>query len=162
MWFVAAAIIVTGILSASSASGQSWGVFKSDKFGFAMLVAPGTSWAARDFGKGWGGIYARTGVVEFFGVAKLGTFAPAAELELTGVLVTGIPIAAWRKVQEGTQQNGWKWFKSYEARGNGKLILAVIGNGPRGSYLLLMGTTQADYEANKALYLQWYDKLTVY
>jgi hypothetical protein len=155
-------VLIAVMLFSGLALAQNWSVFKSDKFGFAMLVAPGTEWAAKDFGKGWGGIAAKKGVVEFAGIAKLKTFAPAPELEKDVILITGIPAGNWKKVDEGTNKAGWKWWRSYEARGNGKVLLTVIGNGPRGSYILFLGTTEADLAKNRPLYKQWYNTLTVY
>src|SRR5262249_25375953 len=133
-------IVLVAMLLATAALAQSWGIFKSDKFGFAMLVPPGTNWAAKDFGKGWGGITAKTGITEFVGIVKLNTFAPAIELEKAAVELTGVPPAAWKKVDEGQNKAGWKWWRSYEATGNGKVLLAVLGNGPKGSYVLFLGT----------------------
>jgi hypothetical protein len=144
------------------AAAANWAVFKSDKFGFAMLVPPGTQWAAKDYGKGWGGIHTKTGITEFVGIAKLKEYASPAELEASAVLLTGVPAKAWKKVGEGTNRNGWKWFRTYEATGNGKVLLTVLGTGPKGSYVLFLGTTAADVAANKPLYLKWYDSLTVF
>jgi hypothetical protein len=147
---------------AGLACAGGWSVFRSDRFGFAMLVPPNSTWAAKDFGGGWGGIFTKTGVTEFTGLVKLGEYASPAELEGAAVKVTGVPGAAWKKVDEGQNKAGWKWWRSYEATGNGKVLLAVIGTGPKGSYLLFLGTTAADLAANRALYREWYNKLTVY
>lgn len=146
------------------AQAQNWSVFKSDRFGFAMLVAPGTQWAARDYGQGWGGIRARTGVLEFAAIVKLGTFASPQELGASAVLLTGIPARAWTKTDEGRGKAGWKWWQTYKVTNDaaGRVLFTVLGTGQRGSYVLFLGTTQADFAAHNALYDQWYRSLTLY
>jgi hypothetical protein len=148
---------------ASPAAAQGWSTFKSDRFGFGMLIAPGTQWQARDFGKGWGGIRAQKGVLEFVAIVKLGYSAPAKELGNSAILLTGVPAAGWRKVDQGSG-SGWKWYQTYEARNDatGRILFTVLGTGRRGSYILFLGTTQGDFVAHRALYDQWYRSLTLY
>jgi hypothetical protein len=66
-------LVVIG--TAAVALAAQWRVFRSEKFGFAMLVPPGTVWGARDYGGGWGGIATKTGVTEFVGIVKLKEWA---------------------------------------------------------------------------------------
>jgi hypothetical protein len=149
---------------AAPAGAQEWSVFKSDRFGFAMLVAPGTRWEARDFGQGYGGIYAKKGVLEFTAIVKLGYAATPRELGEAAIMLTRVPSAGWRKVDEGKRAAGWTWWQTFEARNdeNGRLLYTVLGNGRRGSYILFLGTTQADFNAHRDLYKQWYQSLTLY
>jgi hypothetical protein len=98
------------------ASAADWAIFKSDRFGFAMLLAPGMQWEARDFGSGWGGVAARKNEVAFLAIVKLGYEAPPRELGEAAITLTRVPAAAWRKVDEGKGQAGWKWWQTYEAR----------------------------------------------
>jgi hypothetical protein len=157
------------LLVASAAVAQSWSVFKSDRFGFAMLVAPGTKWAARDFGDGWGGIAAERGVLQFFALTKMSSWPEADAMERAAVRLTNIPSAQWRLVDDGNGRtnglgaSGWKRWRTYLAHGpNGRMVYAVLGHGSRGAYLLLLGTTQADYLAHERQYQQWYASLTLY
>jgi hypothetical protein len=162
------AVLVTFV--AASAAAQGWRVFRSDRFGFGMLVAPGTEWTARDFGNGWGGITAEKGVFEFVALCKMKEHSDAAKMEQTAVAVTGIPADAWSKVDEGVGRrdglgaHGWSFWRTYLAKNSRthRMVYAVLGYGPRGSYLLLLGTTEADYVAHERLYQQWYQSLTVF
>ena len=155
---------------AASAAAQGWEVFKSDRFGFAMLVAPGMKWTARDFGSGWGGITAEKGVFEFRAICKKGEHSDATKMEQTAVEVTGIPANAWTKIDEGVGRrdglgaNGWRFWRTYLAKNSRthRMVYAVLGHGPHGSYLLLLETTEADYVAHESLYKQWYRSLTVF
>ena len=146
------------------AQAQNWSIFKSDRFGFAMLVAPGTKWVARDFGQGWGGIRAQVGVLEFAAIVKLGYFAPPKELGDAAVKLSGIPGSAWSKTDEGKRVAGWNWWQTYRVRNDaaGRVLFTVLGTGKRGSYILFLSTSQADLAAHSALYDQWYRNLTLY
>ena len=155
-------LAMLSVLLVTAAALADWGVFKSDKFGFAMLVPGGTQWAAKDFGEGWGGITTKTGITEFVGIVKLGSFATPPELEAAAVKITGIPGGNWKKVDEGQNAAGWKWWKTFEAAGNGKLLFTVLGNGPKGSYVLFLGTTEADFRANNPAYQKWYKSITLF
>ena len=157
-------VVSVTLALAAPAAAQDWSVFKSDRFGFAMLVAPGTRWEARDFGRGWGGIRAQKGVLEFVGLVKLGYAGSPAELGDAAILLTGVPAAGWRKVDQGRNAAGWKWWHTYEARNDaaGRVLYTVLGTGRRGSYILFLDTSQADFTRHRALYKQWYDSLTLY
>lgn len=156
------AVLTLGLVLPAQA--QNWSVFKSDRFGFAMLVAPGTAWAARDFGQGWGGIRAKVGVLEFVAIVKLGYFAPQKELGDAAIVLTGVPGPAWTKTDAGRKKAGWNWWETYMVRNDaaGRVLFTVLGTGKRGSYILFLGTSQADFAANNALYQQWYSSLTLY
>jgi hypothetical protein len=158
-------LLVVSILGvASIAWAAGWSVFKSDRFGFAMLLAPGMTWEARDFGSGWGGIAARKNEVAFLAIVKLGYAAPPRELGDAAIALTRVPAAGWRKVDEGKGQAGWKWWQTYEARNSatGRVLFTVLGTGPRGSYILCIETSEADFKASNALYQKWYRSLTLY
>jgi len=165
-----ALLTVLAMFVAATAAAQGWKVFRSDRFAFAMLVAPGTEWTARDFGGGWGGISAEKGVFELRAICKLREHTDATKMEQTAVEITGIPATAWTKVDEGVGRrdglgaNGWSFWRTYLAKNSRthRMVYAVLGHGPHGSYLLLLGTTEADYTANERLYQQWYRSLTVF
>ncbi len=59
----------------------------------------------------------------------------------------------------GENEAGWIWYRTVEATKNGKLILGDYGTGKKGSYLLLLETTDADYDEYKAEYLKWYQSI---
>lgn len=159
------AVLVLLVLGcAASASAQGWSVFKSDRFGFAMLVAPGTQWQARDSGNGWGGIHATKGTLEFSGIVRLGYRGTPRELEEFAVAATRIPGPAWKKVDSGANANGFNWWETFEARNNSRnrVAFAVLGTGRKGSYILVLETSQDDFAAHRDLYNQWYRSLTLY
>jgi hypothetical protein len=155
---------IVGVVLAASAAAEDWSVFKSDRFGFAMNVAPGTAWEAQDYGKGWGGIRAKKGVIDFVGIVKLGYQAAPKELGDSAILLTKVPAEDWHKVDEGKNNAGWNWWQTYEARNHvtKRVLFTVLGTGKRGSYILFLETTHADFAAHKAVYDQWYRSLYLY
>jgi hypothetical protein len=163
-------LLAAALLAGAAAGAQGWQVFRSEKFGFAMLVSPGTQWAARSFGS-WGGIAAETGFVKFFALVSVGEWAGAEQLEKAIVGLTKLPPLAWSMVDRhenhraGTSlyRNGWRKWRTYLAKdGRGGMLYAVMGHGQRGSYLLFLETTEGDYAAHETLYQQWYATLTVF
>ena len=86
----AVALVTLLLAGPGSARADGWQVFKSDRFGFAMLVAPGTAWVAKDWGDGWGGIRAEKGVLAFVAIVKMGSFATPADLERDAIALTRV------------------------------------------------------------------------
>jgi hypothetical protein len=157
-------LLVSCLAAASIAGAADWSIFKSDRFGFAMLLAPGMRWEARDFGSGWGGIAARKNEVLFLAIVKLGYDARPRELGDAAIKLTRVPAAGWRMVDAGKNQAGWKWWQTYEARNDaaGRVLFTVIGTGRRGSYILCIETSASDFKAQNAAYQKWYRSLTLY
>lgn len=126
-----------------------------------MLVPSGTRMETREFGAGWGGLRGESGGVRVVGIAKLGAPEPAAEIERFGVEVTAIPWSHWEVIDSGSGQ-GWHWYKTVTARQGDRLFFGGYGVGDRGSYLLLLETTPADFQAYRADYDTWYDSIRLY
>jgi hypothetical protein len=158
--------LVAGLsLAATSLPAASdWQVFKSDRFGFAMLVAPGTHWEIRDFGHGWGGMVARKDQLKIMAIANMGDFSDASVIERAAVKITEVPGEFWSLEDQGQNANGWRWWRTYKVRllDEGRVMYGMLGHGPRGSYLILLKTSESDFEAHKPLYLEWYNSLSVY
>jgi hypothetical protein len=137
-------------------SGEGWESYVAKDYGFSMLVPEGTRFVEREFAGGWGELWAEHEGVKFYALAKLGEQATPEEIEKVGVQLTGIPNSAWKTINEGENQAGWIWFRTVEASQGGKLILGDYGTGKRGSYLLILETTESDYREYKADYEKWY------
>jgi hypothetical protein len=147
----------------NSIAGQSdWETYRSEKYGFQMLSPKGTKFEEREFKGGLGGLYAKYGVVELFGLAQLGEEATLDEIEEIGEEITGIPGEFWKKIDEGTNENGWKVYRAYQAKQGNIVLYAGLGTGPKGSYLLLLKTTADDVAKYEASYKKWYDSLKVF
>ncbi len=49
-----------------------------------------------------------------------------------------------------------------EATSGGRLYIGDYGTGPSGSYLLLLETTESDYNAYRSDYVAWYESITLF
>jgi hypothetical protein len=146
----------------SSASAQ-WQEFKSDEYGFRMLVPGSTEGVAKDFGGGWGGMYFEAGAhTKVYGVAKLGPAETPEAVRAFGATATGIPADQWKQESKGTDWNGFTWYEVYSAEGGGKVMGAYLGAAPKGSYFIYMETTPEEYEASQAAFEKWEESIHVY
>jgi len=150
------------LLLGMQAAAENWTVLHSEKFGFSMLTPQGAAWEGADWGNGWGGCRTQQGVYRFGALVRLGVNANSTELETAAVLLSQIPPANWRLVEQSQQVNGWTWRRTYRVQSGQELLYTVLGTGVRGSYVLFMQTTATDLLVNQDLYRQWFESLTLY
>jgi hypothetical protein len=153
-WLLAAA---SGVACAGE-----WQTYESDRYGFSMSVPPGTKLVDKDRDDGWGLLHGEKDGVELYACAQLGRHYEAKEIEDFGVKVTGIAADNWREIDAGKTREDWTWYKTVVATEGETAYAGIYGIGPRGSYLLLLKTTVADYQENKAAYRRWYDGIKLH
>lgn len=147
----------------SAAEAQSgWADYRAETYGFSMLVPEGTVLAESEGINGWARLVGRYDGVHLYALTKRGEQATAEEIEAVGIALTGIPESGWRMIDSGRNQGGWNWYRTVEASQGGRLIFGGYGTGPTGSYLLLLETTEADYNANRADYMAWYRSIRLF
>ena len=149
-------------LSYAIASQAGWEVYRAEKYGFEMLAPTGTKFEEREWKEGFGGLYAKKGTIELYGLAQLGGDATAEEIEDYGVEVSGIPEEHWKKIDEGKDDRGWKYYRTYQARQGNTVLYAGLGAGPKGKYLLILKTTVEDVENHEGEYKKWYESIKLY
>jgi len=147
---------------AASVHADDWETYRSDEYGFSMQVPKGTQFTEKEWEHGWAGLHASYEGVDIYVITRQGTEASAEEIEKVGTRVSGIPENAWKKVDEGKNMNGWKWHRTYKAQKQDAVVLAGMGTGPKGSYLLFLKTTADDLEENETAYKKWYSSLKVF
>jgi hypothetical protein len=147
--------------SFAAIAADGWATYRSDEYGFSMLVPPGVKFTEKGHGGGWGSLEATHGGIRFLAIGKLGEHATAEEIERYGVRITGVAAAHWKQIDRGQNRNGWTWFRTVEAVDGQKLIFGRYGTGAKGSYLVLLQTTVRDYEEHKADYRKWYNSVTL-
>lgn len=153
-----AAILLAGIASAQ----EGWVKYDAQEYGFSMLIPEGTKLAEREYGGGWGELRAEHEGVKLYALAKLGEWATPEQIEQVGVKLTGIPGSFWTTVSQGENKQGWTWYRTVQARGNGKVIVGDYGTGKRGSYLLILETTEADFKQYEPDYVKWYQSIRLH
>jgi hypothetical protein len=140
---------------------EGWVKYEAKDYGFSMLIPEGTKLAEKEFGDGWGELWAEHEGVHLYALAKKGAQATPEEIEKVGVKLTGIPDSAWTQIKEGKNESGWIWYRTVTAKKGGKLIIGDYGVGKKASFLLILDTTEADYQENKADYAKWYESITL-
>lgn len=143
----------------SAAASDDWVRYSSSEYGFSMLVPTGTVFEEVEYGYGWGTLVADYYGVALYAIGKLGEQASPEEIERHGVRSTGVPARYWQKIDEGTNSNGWVWYRTVRAHYNNELLFGGYGVGNRGSYMLVLVTTADDFENNKADFIKWYHSI---
>lgn len=159
-WVVAAlavALLSGGAMARAEEDG--WVKYEDKTFGFSMLMPEGTRYVEKETEGGWGELWAEYEGVKFYALAKLGEKATAEEIEKVGVKLTGIPSKAWKTINKGENEGGWIWYRTVEASDGKTLVIGDYGTGKKGSYLLVLVTTEKDYEEHKADYATWYQSI---
>jgi hypothetical protein len=151
-------VLVLG--STSSFAQSSWDVFKSDDYGFSMLVPKNSQGGAFEK-NGWGGLQWNANGVKLLGLARKGSYKNDL-IRANAAQISGIPANAFTLVDKGAKKNGWTWFETYRATDGANIVLAIVGEGPNASYILYLVTTVADFQANQATYFKWFGSLTVF
>jgi uncharacterized protein YfiM (DUF2279 family) len=143
----------------AAAADDGWTRYRAPDYGFSMLVPAGTTMTEREWPGGWGGLYANHEGVELIAAALLGEQASAEEIEAFGVKVTKIAGDSWKLIDSGENAAGWTWYKTVKATSGGKVIYGGYGVSSKGSYLILLVTTAADFAAYQADYEHWYESV---
>jgi hypothetical protein len=147
----------------SGSAFAQWQEFKSDQYGFSMLVPAKAEGVAKEFGGGWGGMYFEAGAhTKVYGIAKLGAAETPEAVRAFGATATQIPAEQWNEDEKGNDWHGFKWYESYTAEGGGKVMAAYLGAGPKGTYFIYLETTPEEYEAHKADFEKWEESIQVY
>lgn len=140
---------------------RPWVEHHSDKYGISMKVPRGTVFKGKEWKGGWGGIHANYWGVQLWGIAHLGKKHPPGVIETFGAVVTGIPFKQWKIIDKGEGKNGFEWYKAARAQKGKHVVFGLYGVGPRGSYLLVLRTTQKSLARDKEAYLRWYRSIKV-
>src|SRR3954466_11116940 len=144
-------------------AGQAgWETYRAQKYGFEMLTPKGTQFEEREWKEGFGGLYAKNGDIELYGLAQLKSGATAEEIEAYGAEVSGISEENWEKIDEGKSDRGWTYYRTYEAKHGNTVVFAGLGSGPKGSYILMLKTTADDVAKHEAEYKKWYASLKLF
>jgi hypothetical protein len=139
--------------------GEGWVTYRSEEYGFSMLVPEGTKFEEKEFEGGWGALYANYQGVKLWAVGKLGAPEEAKDIEAYGVKVTGIPAKYWKTIDKGKNAHGWKWYNTVKASDGKTIAYGGYGIGPKGSYMLILVTSKQDFEENNNDYLKWYKSI---
>lgn len=147
--------------SFDTAMAGPWQAYNAPDYGFSMLVPEGAQLETREWPGGWGGLRGSYQGVTVLGVAKLGAHETAEAIEQFGANLTGIPRHAWEEFDAGADK-GWDGYRAVRAELGERIIFGGYGIGPKGSYLVLLETTLADYAVHEDEYETWYESVRLY
>jgi hypothetical protein len=159
------ALVIGGIvlgLSIPVSGGEGWVTYRSEDYGFSMLVPEGTQFKEKEYEGGWGALFADYQGIKLRAVGKLGAPEKAEAIEKYGVKVTGIPGKYWKVIDKGKNSHGWKWYVTVKASDGNAVAYGGYGVGPKGSYLIILLTSQSDFEKNYNNYLKWYKSILLF
>ncbi len=160
--FVLAMGIILLWLSIPASAGEGWVKYKSDDYGFSMLVPEGTKFQEKEYEGGWGALYANYQGIQVLALGKMGAPEKPEAIEKYGVKITGVPGEYWKVIDKGKDSNGWKWYYTVKASDGKKVAYGGYGVGPKGSYLLVLITSKTDFEENYNDYLKWYKSIRLF
>lgn len=143
---------------AQAAGAVDWQYYQDKKYGFSMLVPAGAKVNEKEWGGGWGELWAEHEGVKLRGLAKLGAKESDGDIEKFAVRTIGIPANEWKLIDSG-KGRGWERYRTFEAVRGNRLYFGGYGVGSKGNYLLFMETTVSDYNDHKAEYVKWYESV---
>jgi len=139
-----------------------WVKYEAKEYGFSMNVPRGTKFKEKEWKDGWAGLYANYRGVQLWGLTHKGVKHTVPQFQIFGVLVTGIPGKKWKLVEEGKNDNGFKWYKVHQAEKGKHVVFALYGVGEKGSYMLVLKTTRKSFNKDKDKYLRWYNSINAF
>ena len=140
------------------AAAADWHLYEAKKYGFSMLVPAGVAVKEKEWGGGWGELWAEHEGVKRHGLSKLGAKESDGDIETFAVRTIGIPANEWKMIDSGRGQ-GWERYKTFEAVRGRALYFGGYGVGVKGNYLLYLETTVSDYNDHKSDYVKWYESI---
>ena len=161
---IAAPLAALMLLAAAPSLAKSkikkpWTNYFAPFYGFSMKVPKGTKFKEKEWKNGWAGVHANYWGVQLWGVAHKGVKHTVPQFQVFGMIVTGIPGKKWKLVEEGKGTNGFEWFKVHQAKHGKHVVFALYGVGKKGSYMLVLKTTNKSFKRDKEQYLRWYKSI---
>jgi hypothetical protein len=141
---------------------DGWSVYRSEDYGFGMLSPTKLELEEKEWKGGWAGFEGEYEGMRLYAIAKTEKVTPE-EIEKFGVKISKIGEDHWTLIDEGEDdENGWAWYRAYKASHDGKVAYAGLGVGPKGSYLLMITTSDLDDAIYADDYAKWYTTLSVF
>ena len=94
-WLKATIATLATVATMTTAFAADWKHYETKPYGFSMLVPAGVTVREREWGDGWGGLYAEHEGVRLYGRAKLGARESDDDIEKYALRIIGIPAGAW-------------------------------------------------------------------
>jgi hypothetical protein len=151
-------------LATPAAAASSWVEYRNVDLGFQMLVPAGVKPVTQSGGAS-GSVSFRAGkATTVTAIASIGPQQPIDRLREYGVAVTGIPADVWKRVGDPMRDTpaGFSYAESWTASDGKGLLIAILGHGPRGSYVIFVITTVEAYKKAQPEFMGWAESIKVF
>jgi hypothetical protein len=97
-------------------------------------------------------------------VVGLGPQQPIDRLREYGVSVTRVPAGDWTRVGDPMRDTpaGFSYAESWTASDGKGLLIAILGHGPRGSYVIFVTTSINEYKKAQPEFMRWAESVKVF
>jgi hypothetical protein len=156
------------VLLATVARGHAateWTEYRNQDLGFQMLVPSNATPVTQIGTGGWGSVSFRAGTATTVSaVARMGPAQPIDRIREYAVGVSGIPVDHWTRASDPARDPsaGFEWVESWTASDGKGLVVAVLGHGPRGDYVVFITTTVKEYKKARSQFARWAASIKVF
>jgi hypothetical protein len=159
-----ALLLLLGLAARPAGAASSWIEYRNEELGFQMLVPSGVKPAIQS-GGGSGSVLFRAGkATTVAAVASIGPQQPIDRLREYGVAVTGVSVGQWTRMGDPLRDTpaGFSYVESWTASDGKGLLIAILGHGPRGSYVIFVTTTVDTYKKAQPEFVAWAQSIKVF
>jgi hypothetical protein len=152
-------------LVAQGHAASPWTEYRNQELGFQMLVPSDVKPVTQVGTGGWGSITFKAGkATTVSAVARMGPAQPIDRIREYAVGVSGIPGDRWTRAGDPARDPGagFEWVESWTASDGKVLVVAVLGHGPRGNYVIFITTTVDEYKKAQAQFVRWAGSIKVF
>lgn len=152
-------------LVAQSHAATQWTEYRNQDLGFQMLVPSGAKPVTKVGTDGWGSISFKAGTATTVSaVVRMGPAQPIDLIREYAAGASGISADHWTRVGDPARDTGagFEWVESWSASDGKGLVLAILGHGPRGNYVIFVTTTVKEYKKAQSQFGRWAASIRVF
>jgi hypothetical protein len=158
------ALLLFGLSALPAGAAPPWIEYRNEELGVQMLVPPGVK-PVTQIGGASGSVLFRAGkATTVAAVVGIGPQQPIDRLREYGVSVTRVPAGDWTRVGDPMRDTpaGFSYAESWTASDGKGLLIAILGHGPRGSYVIFVITSVDEYKKGQPEFVRWAESIKVF
>ncbi len=158
------ALLLLGLAATAAGAAPRWIEYRNEELGFQMLVPPGAKPVTQSSGASSSVSFRAGKATTVAAIASIGPQQPIDRLREYGVAVTGIPAEHWKRVSDPMRDTpaGFSSVESWTASDGKGLLIAILGHGPRGSYVIFVITSVDEYKKAQPEFVRWAESIKVF
>jgi hypothetical protein len=160
----ARALLLLGLAAMPASAAPPWVEYRNEEFGVQMLVPPGVKPAIQTGGASGSVLFRAGKATTVAAVVGIGPHQPIDRLREYGVSVTRVPAGDWTRVGDPMRDTaaGFSYAESWTASDGKGLLIAILGHGPRGSYVIFVTTSINEYKKAQPEFMRWAESVKVF